>query len=219
VPRGDVAHVDDVERAVDVHGDLAQQEAAHQLVRGAAPAGVIRPEHERRVDDHHVEAPLGVAQRLLLRLVLGVDVGVAEPPARERLGLVGGAAPGHGADCAHRRRVDDPMHPGAPRLLEHVAGPGDVDLEHPLAVAVAHRGDPRDVEHPVHAIHRPPHRVAVDDVADRRLVVDPRQVLEPGGLPGQQAQLITAVRERPDDVRAEKARAAGDERLAHAAGW
>ena len=103
LPGGDVVGVDDVQRAVDVGGDPAAQEAAHELGRRAAH--VAGAEHVRRVDDHHRQPLRGEAQRLDLGLALGVDVGQVVARGVEDLVLVGGRAAPRRADRGHRRRV------------------------------------------------------------------------------------------------------------------
>ncbi len=107
---------------------------------------------------------------------------------------------------------------GAQRLLHHVARPLDVDLEDPVAGAASHRGGAGDVEDALDALHRLADRLAVGDIADGALELDPLERLRVALLADQQPQFVAAASEFPDHVEADKARPAGDERLRHSAG-
>ena len=213
---GDVAHVDDVECAVDVDGDPAEQEAAHEPHRG--PGRVVRAENERRVDDHHGQPLGGVSEGLELGLVLGVDVGEAEMPDLEGRRLVGGAARLRDPDRAHGRGVDQALDPGGERLLEHEPGAPQVGGEDRVAVGGAQRGPAGDVEHARDALHRPAHGAPVGDVAHGALELEPGERLEVGAAPDEQPQVVAALGQRARDVRAEEPGGPGDQRLRHAGG-
>ena len=71
------------------------------------------------------------------------------------------------------------------------------------------------MEDAVDALHRPAHRPPVGDVAAGALELEVRQMVEPGSAAQQQPQLVAALRQRADDMRADEAGAAGDEGLAH----
>ena len=88
-----------------------------------------------------------------LGVVLGVDVGDPEAAGLEGLGLVGGAAWRRGADRSRAGGVDDADHPGAQRLLHHVAGALDVDLEDAVAIR---RGASRSCRRRGRRARRPP---------------------------------------------------------------
>ena len=212
----DVADVDDVEPALDVERDLAQQHPADQAIGG--PGGVVGTEHEGRVDDHQRQAVGGNAKCLHLGLVLGVDVGDPEVSGREGLILVGGATRLGGPDRPGRGGVDDSLDRRPQRLLHHDPGAADVDLEHALGAAVPHRGRAGAVKDPLGAVHRPPHRAPVGDVAGGPLELDSVEVVEVGVAASEQSQLVAAPRQGPDDVRADEARAPGDQRFRHCRG-
>ena len=117
---------------VHVRRDPAEQKATHEVHRG--PLRVIGPEHEGGIDDHHRQPVGGEAQRLDLRLVLGVHVGDPEMAGPERLALVRGPARPRRADRGDRRRVDDPLHLRGERLFEDDPRALDVELEDRVAV-------------------------------------------------------------------------------------
>ena len=123
----DVVGVHDVERAVDIGGDLAAQEAADELGRGAVE--VAGAEDVRGVDDDDRQALRRQAHGDALGLVLGVHVGQAEASRAEDAVLVGRRAAPRRADRCDRRRVDDTLDAGAQRFLEHHTGALDVHAE------------------------------------------------------------------------------------------
>jgi hypothetical protein len=192
---GDVPDVDDVERALDVGAEPAEQESPQQSHR--RPGRIVGTEDEGRVDEYERQAPRRRPQALYLGLVLRVDVGDAEVPELESSLLVGRAPSPGGPDRRHRRRVHRPLDPGAERLLEHGPGAADVGLEHRLAVGRSHRRPAGGVEDAVDPTHRPADRAAVGYVPGRDLDVEARQVLGPGRPPDEEAKVIAAVGERP----------------------
>jgi hypothetical protein len=60
-----------------------------------------------------------------------------------------------------------------------------------------------------------PHRAAVGDVAGRALELEIAEVLEARASPRQQTQLVATLGKRPNQVRAEKPAASGDQGLGH----
>ena len=111
--------------------------------------------------------------------------------------------------------MDQAGDPGVERLLGNHAGPADVDIEHPLTRAVAHRGRAGDVKDPLDALHRPADRAPVGDVPGGAIELDSLQMAEVGGAACEQPQVVAALRQGPHQVRPEEARAAGHERRRH----
>src|SRR5207342_3918591 len=117
VALGDVAHVDDVDRSVQVARDAAKQETAHQGIGGSARVRVLGAQDERRVHDHHGQALGGGAHRYQLGLVLGVDVGDPETTHGERVILVDGLTRPRGPYRARARGEHGANDAGTQRLL------------------------------------------------------------------------------------------------------
>ena len=120
------------------------------------------------------------------------------------------------ADRAGARGVDDADHAGAQRLLHHVAGALDVDLED--AVAVRARASRSCRRRGRRARRRPsPARTESRSVTSPvgALELDPVEVASVAALAHEQPQLVAARGELPDHVRADEARPARDERLCH----
>ncbi len=137
--RGDVAHVDPVERPGDGDRHAAlehgQQDPAH-----AGRLGVDGAEHPGRVEDHRVETPVDDAAQLVfpggLRPVVGRETRIRGPgpvlPDRppDRTDVVG----------VQRAAVHQPTYPGGQRRFGHVADAVDI---HPAngAVGITGNGD------------------------------------------------------------------------------
>ena len=76
------------------------------------------------------------------------------------------------------------------------------------------------MEDAVYALHRPAHGPPVGDVAAGALEVEVHRWSRLRSARAEQPQLVAALRERADDVRAEESGASGDEGLAHErTGW
>ena len=204
--------------AVDVGRDAAQEQPPDQPVRG--PAGIVGAEDEARVDDDDRQALGGDAHRDGLGVVLGVDVGDAEPAGLERLGLVGRRRPARrgrprrrwrcGRPGSPRRAAPPPSRCGCPpTLTSNTRSRSDVRIE-----VVPATWKTRSMP-----VHRGAHRIAVGDVAVGALELDPAQVRGVPLAADQQPQLVASRGELPDQMRAEEARPARDERRCHRRAW
>ena len=137
----------------------------------------------------------------------------------ERRRLVGGPLRLRDPDRARRVEVwTRRSTPASSASSNTIRAPRRLVVEDRLAVGGAQRGAPGDVEDAIDALHRPPHRAAVGDVAGRPLELELVEMVEPRAAPGEQPQLVAALGERANQVRAEEAAAAGDQGLAHRAG-
>jgi hypothetical protein len=207
VAGGDVAHVHHVQRPVHVERDLAQEDTPDQAVRG--PGRIIGTEDEGGIDDDDIEAVGGQAKGLELGLVLRVDVGDAQSSRGEGLVLIRGPARRCRPQRPGRGRVHHPLDARAERLLHDQPGAVHVDREDPLRAAGAHRRGAGDVEDPLGAIHRPAHCAAIGHVTGDALEVEVLEMIELRRPPRQQAQLVAAPGQRPGQVGADEAGAAG----------
>ncbi len=197
---GEVVDVGDVQRGVDVPGDLAVEEVEDELPGRRRPS-VARSERERRQDEGDRRTLGGGPQHFVLGdvlrpLVEAEEMGdVGEAVLVGRLAATGAVEP----DRPDGARVDHPLAAGAGDRVEHVAGSADVDVVEDVGVRGPEAVDGRGVEEEPAVLGRGAYAFGVADVDGAPLDVDVVEV-----------PFVAARLDQSDDGRAPGEQRSGD---------
>ena len=205
---GDVVHVGERQAA----GRNRRQAAADHVANDAVEAGVgpwARPVDRGRVDDHDLDALLGLGQHELLGMLLGALVGGALRVVGEPRLIQGAAAVG--VEDVEGGGVDGALRARLPRSGDHVEGALRVDLLERRVVAQPLLVDPHAVEDPVDSLRGAVDRLGLGHVAGSEL--DARREDRAGGrdVADEGHNPVAAVEQTAGDGVSDLAGCSGDE--------